>query len=39
MGIKTIAEYVHTPVILDRLAVIGVDCAQGYAIGEPSPLP
>jgi EAL domain-containing protein (putative c-di-GMP-specific phosphodiesterase class I) len=38
MGIQTIAEYVHSPAIMDRLAVIGVDCAQGFAIGEPSPL-
>ncbi len=38
MGIKTIAEYVHTQAIMDRLTVIGVDCAQGYAIGEPTPL-
>jgi EAL domain-containing protein (putative c-di-GMP-specific phosphodiesterase class I) len=38
MGIKTIAEYVHTRAIVDRLTVIGVDCAQGFAIGEPAPL-
>ncbi len=38
MGIKTIAEYVHTRAIVDRLTVIGVDCAQGFAIGEPVPL-
>ncbi len=38
MGIKTIAEYVHNRAIMDRLTVIGVDCAQGFAIGEPVPL-
>ena len=38
MGIKTIAEYVHNREIMDRLAIIGVDCAQGFAIGEPVPL-
>ena len=38
MGIKTIAEYAKTEAILDKLKEIGVDYAQGLAIGEPQPL-
>jgi diguanylate cyclase (GGDEF)-like protein/PAS domain S-box-containing protein len=34
-GIKTIAEYVHKPVIADILKEMGVDYAQGYAMHEP----
>ena len=32
MGIHTIAEFVETEEILDKLKEIGVDYAQGYAI-------
>lgn len=35
MGIKTIAEYVETDEIRDKLKEIGVDYAQGYAVSEP----
>ncbi len=38
MGIKTVAEYAHSPAIVDRLSEIGVDYAQGNAIGAPVPL-
>ena len=38
MKIKTIAEFVETPIILEQLAEIGVDFAQGYGIAEPTPL-
>jgi EAL domain-containing protein (putative c-di-GMP-specific phosphodiesterase class I) len=38
MGIRTIAEYAHNEAILERLATLGVDFAQGYAVGEPVPL-
>ena len=38
MGIETIAESVETAPILAQLKVIGVDYAQGYAIGKPRPL-
>jgi Amt family ammonium transporter len=39
MGLKTIAEWVENEAVLDELREIGVDFAQGYAIGRPSPLP
>jgi EAL domain-containing protein (putative c-di-GMP-specific phosphodiesterase class I) len=35
---KTIAEFVETEGIFDKLAVIGVDFAQGYWISHPYPL-
>jgi EAL domain-containing protein (putative c-di-GMP-specific phosphodiesterase class I) len=38
MGIETIAEFVHNEAILERLTALGVDYAQGYAIGAPVPL-
>jgi diguanylate cyclase (GGDEF)-like protein/PAS domain S-box-containing protein len=38
MGLKTIAEWVENDTILLRLRHIGVDYAQGYALGEPRPL-
>ena len=38
MGIKTIAESVENEAILDLLKAIGVDYAQGYALGRPRPL-
>lgn len=38
MGLETIAEFVESEAILQRLASIGVDYAQGYHLGEPRPL-
>jgi len=38
MGIKTIAEYVESREIFDRLNKVGVDLAQGYYISKPAPL-
>ena len=38
MGIKTIAEYAHSKEIVQRLTELGVDYAQGYALGAPIPL-
>ena len=35
MGKKTVAEWVESEAILERIRAIGVDCAQGYLIGEP----
>lgn len=38
MGNRTIAEYAESEQILNSLKKIGVDYAQGYAIGHPFPL-
>jgi len=38
MGLKTVAEFVDNPEVLDRLRVIGVDFAQGYLIHRPGPI-
>jgi diguanylate cyclase (GGDEF)-like protein len=38
MAIGTVAEYVETEEIRARLAVLGVDYGQGFAIGKPIPL-
>jgi diguanylate cyclase (GGDEF)-like protein/PAS domain S-box-containing protein len=37
MGMKTIAEFVETDEIKNKLIEIGVDFAQGYRIGKPEP--
>ena len=37
LGIKTIAEFVHTSTILSTVKAIGVDYAQGYFIDKPKP--
>lgn len=37
MGKLTIAEFVETPEIMQALAEVGVDYAQGYAIARPLP--
>jgi EAL domain-containing protein (putative c-di-GMP-specific phosphodiesterase class I) len=38
MSIVTVAEYVETREICARVAVLGVDYGQGFAIGRPTPL-
>jgi EAL domain-containing protein (putative c-di-GMP-specific phosphodiesterase class I) len=38
MGIRTIAEFVEDRATLEALRAIGVDYAQGYALGRPRPL-
>jgi diguanylate cyclase (GGDEF)-like protein len=38
MGITTVAEYVETDEIRIRMANLGVDYGQGFAIGKPVPL-
>jgi diguanylate cyclase (GGDEF)-like protein len=35
LGLRTVAEYVESPMILEALKEIGVDYAQGYAIHKP----
>ncbi|GAC1692566.1 MAG: hypothetical protein PVS2B3_01420 [Steroidobacteraceae bacterium] len=37
MGITTVAEYVETPEIGERVASLGVEYGQGFAIGRPIP--
>ncbi|MEG4799628.1 EAL domain-containing protein [Microcoleus sp. ARI1-B5] len=37
MGIKTIAEYVESQAVMDKLKELGVDYAQGYYLGKPQP--
>ena len=38
LGIATIAEFVESDTILEKLRAMGVDYAQGYAIGRPAPI-
>ncbi|WP_148862144.1 EAL domain-containing protein [Marinobacter fonticola] len=38
MGKKTIAEFVETQAVFDKLKEIGVDYVQGFAIGRPDEL-
>ncbi|EDQ02558.1 putative bifunctional diguanylate cyclase/phosphodiesterase [Shewanella benthica] len=38
MGIETVAEFVENQDIIDKLQEIGINYAQGYAIGRPQPL-
>jgi EAL domain-containing protein (putative c-di-GMP-specific phosphodiesterase class I) len=38
MGLTTVAEFVESQAILDRLRVIGVDYAQGFGIARPQPV-
>jgi len=39
LGMKVVAEFVESREILEALRLIGVDYAQGYAIGKPAPFP
>lgn len=38
LGIRTVAGYVEDAEALAKLGEMGVDCVQGYLIGEPRPL-
>jgi len=38
MSIATVAEHVETEEIRTRIATLGVDYGQGFAIGRPAPL-
>jgi EAL domain-containing protein (putative c-di-GMP-specific phosphodiesterase class I) len=38
MGKETVAEFVDSKAVLNALADIGVDYAQGYAVGKPQPI-
>ena len=37
-GIDTVAEFVESPAIAQKLRELGVDYGQGYAFGKPEPL-
>jgi len=39
MKIKSIAEFVETNEIREKLASIGIDYVQGFGVGKPKPLP
>ena len=36
LNIKTIAEYVHSSIIMDKVKELGIDYSQGFYIDEPS---
>jgi diguanylate cyclase (GGDEF)-like protein/PAS domain S-box-containing protein len=38
MGVQTIAEFVETNEVLEKLVALGVDHVQGYQLGQPQPL-
>lgn len=38
MGLETIAEYVESSAVLEKVQALGIDYAQGYAISHPQPL-
>ena len=37
LGIKTIAEFVHSKEVFDKVVEMGIDYSQGYYISEPKP--
>lgn len=37
LGIKTIAEFVHSELIYQKVVAYGIDLSQGYYFGEPVP--
>ena len=39
VGLKTVAEFVENEAIRGRMAELGVDLVQGYAVHRPGPLP
>lgn len=39
MGLKTVAEFVESEAIMQHLAALGVDMAQGFHVHRPGPLP
>jgi EAL domain-containing protein (putative c-di-GMP-specific phosphodiesterase class I) len=38
LGIITVAEYVHSELIMSKVCELGIDFAQGYHLGMPLPL-
>lgn len=37
MNVKTVAEFVHSKEVYDKVVALGIDYTQGYYIGEPKP--
>ncbi len=38
MGVQTIAEFVESEEVLEKLMELGVDHVQGYQLGRPCPM-
>jgi len=38
LGLKTVAEFVHTEAVYEKALSMGIDYFQGYYLDEPSPL-
>ena len=38
VGVKTVAEFVDRPEVLQRVREIGIDCAQGFLLHRPEPI-
>ncbi|HLD24167.1 MAG TPA: GGDEF domain-containing protein, partial [Sulfuricurvum sp.] len=38
LGLKTVAEFVHSEAVYNKCKELGVDYLQGYYLGEPKPL-
>lgn len=38
LHVKTVAEFVESPALLERVRELGIDAAQGYHLGHPRPL-
>ncbi|MFU8832786.1 MAG: EAL domain-containing protein [Wenzhouxiangella sp.] len=36
LGMQTVAEYVHSPAVIEKVRSLNIDFAQGYHVGEPS---
>ena len=36
LGMKTVAEYVHSSVVMDKVKELGIDYSQGFYIDEPT---
>ncbi len=39
LGIKVVAEYVHSSMVLDKVKKLGIEYSQGFYIDEPSLMP
>jgi EAL domain-containing protein (putative c-di-GMP-specific phosphodiesterase class I) len=38
VGVKTVAEFVDSPAVLQRVKEIGIDYAQGFLLHRPEPI-